>query len=585
MSSEHPEFRQIETEPQLPPLPQLNMSEAQRFLLLAILIGIFAGLLVVAFHITIDFIRWYAVGTLAEQTGLATILAPALGAIAASFLVLFVFKKARGSGVNQAKAAVYIYDGFVPFSTVTGKFLACSISIGTGNSLGPEDPALQMGAGVASLLGRAFKLTRENMRMIAPVGAAAGIAAAFNAPITAVLFVMEEVVIGWQTGILGSIVLSATSAVIVSRWFLGNEPLFSVPEFELTDPMELIVHALIGVIGGLLAVLFTKSIAALRHRQNKFPPWTKYVLPGTAGAIVGFAGIWFPEVMGAGYEAIDSALHNRFPWHFLLALGLIKIVVTILCFSAGTPGGMFAPTLFAGAMIGGALGSLAQHQPWFPTSASDTYVLVGMGTFFAGVFRAPLTSVFMVFEVSANYVIILPVMIANTLSYLIARRFQRVPFFQMHAVEEGLDLPSVEAERETRSLRVEDAMQPPHVVFGPHTHVKTALELLRDTSDAFRLVKTGHGSWSWVCTEELEKAAAEGKGDLPLSEVVSHDRAANLYRDVSLDSALKVIGGHPVLPVASRANKNELVGTITLADIHKAYGIQPDDIPCAEPDE
>ncbi len=558
------------------------MSESQRFLLLSTLIGIFAGLLVVCFHITIDFIRWYAVGTLAEQTGLATVLAPALGAIAASFLVLFVFKKARGSGVNQTKAAVYIYDGFVPFSTVTGKFLACSISIGTGNSLGPEDPALQMGAGVASLLGRAFRLTRDTMRMIAPVGAAAGISAAFNAPITGVLFVMEEVVIGWSTGVLGSIVLSATSAVIVSRWFLGNDPLFSVPEFELTDPMELIVHALIGVAGGLLAVVFMKSIAALRRKQNTFPHWTRYVLPGTAGAIVGFAGIWFPEVMGAGYEAIDGALHNRFPWEVLLALGLIKIVVTILCFSAGTPGGMFAPTLFAGAMIGGALGSLAQFQPWFPTSATDTYVLVGMGTFFAGVFRAPLTSVFMVFEVSANYVIILPVMIANTIAYLLARRFQRVPFFQMHAVEEGLDLPSVEAERETRRLRVEDAMQPPHAVFGPKTHARTALELMQSSGDDFRLVKTGHGEWSWVCRNELERAAAAGRGDEPLEKVVDHGRAARVYPDVALDNALKVIGGHPVLPVVSRANPNELVGAISLSDIHGAYGIDPEKVPCRE---
>lgn len=181
-------------------LHAFGMSEAQRFLLLATLIGIFAGLLVVCFHVAIDFIRWYAVGTLAEKTSFATILSPALGATIASLLVWFVFKKARGSGVNQTKAAVYIYDGYVPFSTVVGKFLACSVSLGSGNSLGPEDPALQMGAGVASLLGRAFRLARDTMRMIAPVGAAAGIAAAFNAPITAVLFVMEEVVVGWHTG-------------------------------------------------------------------------------------------------------------------------------------------------------------------------------------------------------------------------------------------------------------------------------------------------------------------------------------------------------------------------------------------------
>ncbi len=238
------------------------MTEAQRFLLLSTLIGIFAGLLVVCFHIAIDFIGWYAVGTLAEKTDFATVLSPALGATVAAALVWFVFKRARGSGVNQTKAAVYIYDGHVPFSTVVGKFLACSISIGSGNSLGPEDPALQMGAGIASLLGRGFKVTRDTMRMMAPVGAAAGIAAAFNAPITGVLFVMEEVVVGWHTGVLGSIVLSATSAVVVSRTFLGNDPLFDVPEFQLRDPMELVVYALIGVAGGLLAAAFMKVIAA-----------------------------------------------------------------------------------------------------------------------------------------------------------------------------------------------------------------------------------------------------------------------------------------------------------------------------------
>ena len=290
----------------------LTMTEAQRFMLLSILIGIFAGLLVVCFHIAIDFINWYAVGTLADMTAYGTVLSPAIGATASAFLVIFVFKKARGSGVNQTKAAVYIKDGYVPFSTVAGKFLSCAISIGSGNSLGPEDPALQMGAGVASLLGRAFKLARDTMRMIAPVGAAAGIAAAFNAPITAVLFVMEEVVAGWHTGVLGSIVLSATSAVVVSRWFLGNDPLFAVPEFQLTDPFELIVHALIGVAGGLLAVAFMKTIAALRHRLNALPGWSRYLQPAAAGMVVGVVGLWFPEVMGAGYEAVDGALHNHF---------------------------------------------------------------------------------------------------------------------------------------------------------------------------------------------------------------------------------------------------------------------------------
>ena len=357
----------------------LTMSETQRFLMLSILIGVFAGLLVVCFHITMEFISWYSLGTLAEMTHTGTLLSPALGATISAFLVFFVFKKAHGSGVTQTKAAYYIYDGYVPFSTVIGKFLACSISIGSGNSLGPEDPTIQMGAGIASLLGRCFRLGRESKRLIAPVGAAAGLAAVFNAPITRVLFVMEEVIAGWHAGVLGSIILSSTAAGVVVRWFLGNAPLFTVPQFQLRNPLELIVYALVGVFTGLLSVVFVEAVGSLRHLQERFPGWTRYLLPGTAGLLVGVAGIWYPEIMGAGYDAIDSALHNRFSWSALLIIGLLKIVATILCSSARTPGGMFAPTLIAGAMIGGALGGISQHLQLFPTSATDAYVLVGMG--------------------------------------------------------------------------------------------------------------------------------------------------------------------------------------------------------------
>lgn len=556
----------------------LTMSETQRFLVLSILIGVFAGLLVVCFHITMEFISWYSLGTLAEMTHTGTLLSPALGATISAFLVFFVFKKAHGSGVTQTKAAYYIYDGYVPFSTVIGKFLACSISIGSGNSLGPEDPTIQMGAGIASLLGRCFRLGRESMRLIAPVGAAAGLAAVFNAPITGVLFVMEEIIAGWHAGVLGSIILSSTAAVVVVRWFLGNAPLFVVPQFQLRNPLELIVYALVGVFTGLLSVAFVEAVGSLRHLQERFPSWTRYLLPGAAGLLVGVAGIWYPEIMGAGYDAIDSALHNRFSWSALLIIGLLKIVATILCSSARTPGGMFAPTLFAGAMIGGALGGISQHLQLFPTSATDAYVLVGMGTFFAAVFRAPMTSIFMVFEVSANYVIILPVLIANTTAYMIARKLQRVPYFEMHAKEEGLDLPSGEAEREINRLQVEDAMQPPHAVFGPRTPVRTALELMRRDSARFRLVKIDYGEWSWVELEELEQAMHEGRGDARLADVIKRGPVPRLYPDYALDSALPMMRGNRVLPVASRANQNQLIGTLTLADIHHAFGIDAQDL-------
>jgi CIC family chloride channel protein len=359
------------------------------------------------------------------------------------------------------------------------------------------------------------------MRLIAPVGAAAGIAAAFNTPITGVLFVMEEVVAAWSAAVVGSILLSAVSAVVVVRWFLGGEPLFRVPAFALTHPSELVVYAGMGVIGGLLSAGFIRMVEAVRGRLDRLPHWTRYLQALNGGLLVGVAGLWYPEVMGAGYEAIDSALHNRFAWPSLLAMGFVKMAATAVCFTAGVPGGMFAPMLFTGAMIGGGLGGLAQHYWPYATSPASAYVLVGMGTFFAGVFRAPMTSIFMVLEVSGSYVIVLPVIVANTIAYFVSQRLHPVPFFTVLAREEGVDLPSAEEFRAVRTLRVEDAMQAP----------------------------------------------AESVGMPP---------APRLYPDLPLDAAMRVLGEYPLLPVVSRTDPTKLIGTITLADVHRAYGIGGD---------
>jgi len=499
----------------------LGLSEAQRFLLLALLIGMFSGLLVVLFHITIDLTSWMSLGALAGRFHLVRLLSPAVGAILAVLVVRKVFPRAKGSGVNQTKIAIYSSDGYVASSTIFGKFLACAISIGSGNSLGPEDPSLQMGAGVASWLGRLFRLPRNSMRLIAPVGAAAGIAAAFNTPITAVLFVMEEVLADWSATAVGSILLAAVSAVVTMRAFLGNQPLFQVPEFELANPNELFIYAGIGIVGGVLSALFIGLIERVKKRLSGLPHWRHYVLPIAAGFLTGVVGLWFPEVMGAGYDAVNSALHGQFVWQVLIYLAFAKLIVTVFAFTAETPGGMFAPALFIGGMVGGGLGGLA-HRFWpLGAAPAEAYLLVGMGTFFAGVFRAPITSIFMVFELSASYVIILPVMISNTTSYLLSRRLHPLPFFTMLAQLEGVNLPSAEEKRNFQPLRVEDAMR-----LGP----------------------------------------------APPGVVAT----ARLYRDEPLDAALRVLSKSHLIEVISRLEPDEVLGTLTLADVHRAYGLDPD---------
>ena len=560
---EHPHFR------------WLLLSEGQRMVALSIFIGIFAGLLVTCFHVTIDFLDWTVLVRLSDMYPWVRVVAPVVGAIVASVLVLKLFRAAQGSGVNQTKAAIYVSDGYVSSKTIPGKFLACSISIGLGNSLGPEDPALQMGAGVASLLGRMFGLHRETMRLIAPIGAAAGIAAAFNTPIAGVLFVMEEVLASWNASVLGSIVLAAVSSVVVTRWFLGNEPLFRVPTFELVHPSELLIYAGIGVACGLMSAAFIKIVSFVRNHLHKLPPWGHYALPVVGGAIVGIVGLWLPGVMGAGYGTIDNALHDRFTWQMLLALGVAKAVVTVCCFSAGIPGGMFAPALFIGAMLGGGLGGLS-HRFWnFPGSSLDAYVLVGMGTFFAGVFRAPMTSIFMVFEISASYVIILPVMIANTVAWLISRALQPVPFFTMLARQEGFDLPSAEDKRIATVLRVEDAMRlPPAPGVSEEMSVNGAMEIADKHHIEHLLVNRHINGWACVPVSEVRAAKADGLGISALGDAVTLKLAPRLYPDVSLDAALRLLSSQALLPVASRADPDRLIGVLSLPDVLKAYGVE-----------
>ena len=552
--------------------------ETQRFLVLSIFIGLFTGLIVVCFHVAIDVAGWYAADLAAAYGSLGRILLPGLGAGLAAALVLYLFRPARGSGINYTKAALYVSDGYIPSSTVVGKFAACTVSLGSGNSLGPEDPALQMGAGVASALGRSFRLPRERLRLVAPVGAAAGLAAAFNTPITAVLFVIEEVIGAWNAAVLGSIVLSAVSAVVVSRSFLGDQPLFRVPAIATGHPSEFLVFAAVGAAAGLLAVANVAATWRARHRLSRAPAWSRPWLPVAAGAAVGLVGLAWPEVMGVGYGTVDSTLHDEYAWRALLVLGVAKVFVTSLCFSAGTPGGMFAPTLFSGAMIGGAASALA-HQYWpTPVSGTGLYVLVGMGAFFAAVFRAPMTSMFMAFEVSASYVVILPVMIANTVAYLLSRHLEPMPFFERVARDEGLDLPSPEVLRETRSVRVEEAMgRLPRVVLRHDMLVAQARAGVAGTEGDRYLVSHADGTWS-VLQRQAAEDVAPGADELQtLERVATLDRVPSVYPDASLDTALHHLARHELLPVVSRADATRLLGTLTLDDVLAVYGFRAED--------
>jgi CIC family chloride channel protein len=550
----------------------LSMREDNFFLLLSVIIGLFAGLAVVCFRISIDYTRLWLLGSGINPGPVRIVLVPTAAGLLLAFVVLRIFPRVKGSGVTQTKSAVYIYDGYIPFDTVIGKFLTCALAIGSGQSLGPEDPSLQMGAGIASALGRRLHLSREKVRLIAPVGAAAGLAAAFNAPIAAVLFVIEEVIGTWSAGILGAVVLAAVAAVVVMRLFLGAEPLFQIPPYSMAHASELLSYAALGVLGGITSLIFVKLLRWVRSRARRLPRWTLYVQPALAGMIIGGIGLRFPQIMGAGYEYIDQAMHGQFFWRTLVALALLKVLATSLSISSGAPGGMFAPALFVGSMVGAAVGTV-QHQ-FFPGAAGPlgAYALVGMGTLFAGFLRAPMTSVFMVLEVSGNYSIILPVIISNAIAYVIARRFQETPIFDLITREEGLDLPSMEEGREQTTLLVENAMRKPMgLILKASDTVGDAASRLADMTEDPLLVSYDTGRWTLVYKSTLLEAAKAGKAGQPLSSILPNTRLSRLHPDQSLDLALRLIRDAPFLPVVHRADARHLVGLLSLDDILAAY--------------
>jgi CIC family chloride channel protein len=581
--------------------------EERLLLLLSIFIGVIAGLLVVSFRMAIDWLAVLLRGSSPQPHQLRLIIVPTIAGLVIALLVRFVFPEARGSGVNQTKAALYIRNGYISGRTVVGKFLLSALAIGSGFSLGPEDPSLQIGAGVASLISRRFGLSRERLRVFAPIGAAAGLAAAFNAPISAILFVIEEVIGNWSAAILGSIVLSAISGVVVARWFWGAEPMFRIPLVNLVDPRELMAYAVLGIVGGIASLVFTKALGWLRPLLRRQPASWQLVQPAAAGFLIGCIGYFgLPQVMGAGYEAIDAAMHAQFAWKILLLLAVFKIIATTLSFSSGTPGGMFAPTLFIGAMLGASIGSFEHH--FFPhlTGSIGSYALVGMGVLFAAFLRAPLTSVFMVLEVSGNYSIVLPVILANTIAYLISRALQPVPIFEIFTHQDGLDLPSMEEQREESNLHLEDALQPVSVpvLQGSETiaDVTATLAQYRDLKDvAAVLVHCSDGLWyaatrldidsiltgsapdptaEFPATDELPEVAAAAVAaspaelvdpNIPLEKRLGPERTPVLFPDLPLSAALPHFRRWPLLPITNRAMRGALEGTVSLEDVLKRY--------------
>lgn len=421
---------------------QLRLRDNQLFLALTIVVGILAGLAAVLFSLAID---WTARGLFGLDPGTARLfLVPVGASLVAGLALSFLFPDARGSGIPQTKAAFHLHGGVMPLRVPIGKFLMGVLCIGGGHSVGREGPSVQIGAGLASAIGQRVPLPPERLKALVAVGAAGALSAAFNTPVAAVIFALEEVIGDLNAPLLGSTVVASVASVVVERAILGDAPLFRVPQYRLEHPAELLAYGVLGIAGGILAAAFCRGLLSLRRWFLTLPSRTRPFQPVAGALVIGAMLVFVPQVRGVGYEYVDQALSGGLLVSGLILLCVAKLAATIVSYASGNAGGVFAPSLYIGAMAGAAVGALVQAYAPFPTASPGAYALVGMGALFAGIVRAPLTSVFMIFEVTQDYEILVPLMVANLLAFTIARRFQPVPLYRALLEQDGVKLPIAE---------------------------------------------------------------------------------------------------------------------------------------------
>ena len=547
--------------------------EEQVFVALSLLIGALVGLAVVAFIVLTERLgmRLYPVGSAAWRR----VLIPVAGSLTMGFLLYRYFPDARGSGVPQAKAALFARDGFISLRTVLGKFCCTATTLASGIPLGREGPSVQVGAGIASVLGRHLGLRPEKVKALLPVGASAAIAAAFNTPMAAVLFALEEVMGDMHAPILGSVVLASATSWAMLRLVLGNDPLFKVPLYELVSPWEFGIYAILGIIGGFLSVAFTKLLLRMRQSFLLLPKKTAWWHPVVGGVVVGLIGWVVPQALGVGYGYVGEALNGTMALKLMIVLVVLKLLGVTVSYASGNAGGIFGPSLFLGAMLGGTVGSVAHHLMPAHTATPGAYALVGMGALFAGIVRAPMTSVLMIFEMTRDYAVIVPLMIANLTSLFISARFQRAPIYEALAHQDGIHLPKKEPE--TNQRRVWQVMGSAAETLPALLSVRQALERIGSSHfNAWPVMDEG-SVVGVLRRAALTDAADSGKADQRLVDLLESLYFPHVHVDHALHQALERMSVAQVdmLPVVSRLDTHKLEGVVTLRDVLEFYGVDP----------
>ena len=426
-------------------------NERQRLFALTILSGGLCGLAAVAFHLSIMGLEALLINRANSASGHSwiwwTIISPTIGGLVAGVGLTYFAPAAAGSGIPQVKVAYTQRSGMVTVRETIGKFVLCAIQIGSGASLGLEGPTVQVCAGVSSMLARVARLGPKNSRRMASVGMAAGIAAAFNAPIAAVTFTLEELIGDLDQTMLSGVIVAAALAAVVEHSILGSNPVFHVQgNYTLTNSSSLIGYALLGLLAAGVSVAFTDSLLWLRlwfRRLTGVPRWVHPAIGGAATggmAVAALALFHLNGIAGDPYKTLTLALTGKMTVTAMAVFCVLKLAATVSSYSSGGSGGIFAPSLFMGAMLGGAVGYLDVIVFHHSADSIGAFAVVGMGAVFAGIVRAPMTSVLIIFEMTGGYGLVLPLMIANMSAFVLARYWRRVPIYEALLAQDGIYL-------------------------------------------------------------------------------------------------------------------------------------------------
>jgi CIC family chloride channel protein len=433
--------------------------------------------------------------------------------------------------------------------------------------MGREGPSVQIGAGLASVIGRCIPLSSARVKDLVPVGAAGALAAAFNTPVAAVLFALEEIIGDMNATLLGSTVVASVASVVVERSILGNEPLFRVPAYHLQHPIELLAYAALGIVGGVVSLVSCKALLSVRRLFMTLPLWTRVWQPAMGGLVIGGILVFRPQVMGVGYEYVDQALNGGLVFKTMVLLCLLKLVATTVSYASGNAGGIFAPSLYIGAMAGGAVGTVVHQIVPLQTADPGAYALVGMGTLFAGIIRAPMTSVFMIFEITQDYQILVPLMVANLLSFLISRRFQPIPVYHALLQQDHVHLPSVATRVARASWTAADVMDADVNLISPDTSAQSLWDLSARNGTAAFLVGTPERLVGILSAQQLATALETGRPSTPIGSLLDTE-IVHVHPDHPSETVLERLahsGG--LLPVVSRDDAQQVMGVVTFAHI------------------